>query len=213
MRRLLEITRVVAWHRRLLAAALAAISVALMIDAIEPTPKPTVAVLAASRDLPGGFALDESAITQVQLPAEVVPTGALEPADDVTGRVLAGPVRAGEPLTDVRLVGPSLLAPSAGDLVAAPVRIADAEVALLLRPGDRIDVLAAPLDPLAVPDLRLQQAAAVARNVPVLAVPASGDESGLVDGALVLVATTPEVARRLAGAAVSSRLSVTLRAG
>jgi hypothetical protein len=42
------------------------------------------------------------------------------------GRTLAGPVRAGEPVTDVRLVSPSLAAGYPGR-VLVPVRIADAD--------------------------------------------------------------------------------------
>ncbi len=52
-------------------------------------------------------------------------------------------MRAGETITDVRLVGPALLAGYGDQLVAAPVRIADAGSAALLQPGDVIDVLAA----------------------------------------------------------------------
>ena len=62
--------------------------------------------------------------------------------------MLAGPVRAGEPLTDVRLVGASLAAAYPG-AVAVPVRLPDAGMAALLRVGDRIDLVAA--DPRAPP--------------------------------------------------------------
>ena len=60
------------------------------------------------------------------------------------GRVLAGAVRAAEPLTDARLVGPGLTALLPAGQVAAPVRLADLAVAALVRTGDRVDVLATP---------------------------------------------------------------------
>ena len=54
------------------------------------------------------------------------------------------PMRRSEPLTDARLLGPGLLAGYGTGLVATPVRIADADAAKLLSPGDVIDVLAVP---------------------------------------------------------------------
>ena len=74
---------------------------------------------------------------------DVVPRGVVPDARPLVGRVLAGAVRAGEPLTDARLVGPGLTALLPPDLVAAPVRLADLAVAALVRTGDRVDVLAA----------------------------------------------------------------------
>ena len=61
-------------------------------------------------------------------------------ADDPVGRVLAAPLRAGEPVTDVRLVGPADRGPTR--LVAVPVRLPDPGMVALLRVGDRIDLLA-----------------------------------------------------------------------
>ena len=55
-----------------------------------------------------------------------MPAGALRDVTALLGRVLAAPVRRGEPITDVRLVGPSLLGATTAGLVAVPVRIADA---------------------------------------------------------------------------------------
>ena len=91
-------------------------------------------------------------------------------------------------------------------LVAAPVRLADPAVAGLLRPGDRVDVLAAPADPAL--GTRTTVAAA---DVPVLAVPAA--DPTVDQGALVVLATSPRVAMVLAAAATGQRLSVTLRGG
>ena len=69
----------------------------------------------------------------------------LAPAPPPTAPVVAAAhdLPGGATITDVRLVGPALLAGYGGRLVAAPVRIADAGSARLLQPGDVIDVLAA----------------------------------------------------------------------
>jgi Flp pilus assembly protein CpaB len=89
-------------------------------------------------------------------------------------------------------------------LVAAPVRLADPATAGLLHAGDRVDVLAVRTnEPQAV-------AATVASGLSVLAVPAPGESDP--DGALVVLAATPETAARLAAAAVGSRLSITVLA-
>jgi Flp pilus assembly protein CpaB len=111
-------------------------------------------------------------------------------------------VRRGEPLTDVRLLGAGLLVEATPGLVATPVRLADPAGAALLSPGDRVDVLAAPADGAA------PAAPTVAADVTVLAVPTEVEPA---DGALVVLATTPATAARLAAAAVASRLSVTVR--
>ncbi|WP_410538187.1 RcpC/CpaB family pilus assembly protein [Streptomyces sp. KL2] len=99
-----------------------------------------------------------------------------------------------------------------GTTVDAPVRIPDAEAVRLLRPGDRVDVLATPAAaPGAGP---VDRARTIARNVPVAAVPepASGTEagSGGREGALVVLSVPRPTAARLAGAAAHSRLAVTL---
>ena len=199
---------VVAARRRVLAAALVGLSVLTGLSALRPAPPPTVVVLAAARDLAPGVALALEDLRSVSLPASAVPAGVLRPGAPVLGRVVAGPVRRGEPLTDVRLVGPSLLAASAvRGAVAVPVRFADPGAVAVLRPGDRIDVLAtAAGDPAAA---AASVARVVATNVVVLAVPAP-DTTGIGDGALVVLACPPPVARALAAAGARERLSPAL---
>lgn len=198
--RLRRFARAVAWRRRLLAAGLAAAAVALAIEAASPAPPETRDVVVAARDLTGGTALAADHLTTRAVPPGAVPEGHVT-ADAVLGEVLAGPVRAGEMLTDVRLVGESMLAGWGEELVAAPVRIADAAAAELLRPGDRIDVLATSTD-------GSLASAVVASSVPVLTITHSTEV--LADGTLVVVATTAEQAARLADAAVTSRITFTL---
>jgi pilus assembly protein CpaB len=192
------------WHRRLLAAGLAAAAAALALHAAEPAPAPTVPIVVATRDLPGGAPLAEGDLGVADVPAEMVPAGAMADIGATLGRMLAGPVRAGEPVTDVRLVGASLVEGWGDGLVAVPVRIADPGVVTIVRPGDRVDLLAASLD-------GSVEAGLVAAQVPVLAVPPAADGGMLADGALLVVAVTTEQATMLAQATVTSRMSVALR--
>jgi Flp pilus assembly protein CpaB len=194
-----------AWHKRLLAAALLALAVASALSVLAPKPPATVAVLAAARDLPAGTMLTSADLRHVHLAPSAVPAGTIGAADLVV-RVHAGPVRRGEPLTDVRLVGRALVASLGAGTVATPVRIADPAAARLLEPGDVIDVLAA-----STRAGGAGLAERVATGVRVLAVPSPSDAAvSLDDGALVVLATTPSTAAVLARAAVVGRLSVTI---
>jgi Flp pilus assembly protein CpaB len=204
--------RLVAAHRRLVAGLLAGLAVLAAVSAARPAPPPTVPVLAAARDLAAGVALAADDLRSVALPPPAVPSGALRPGAAVLGRVVAGPVRRGEPLTDVRLLGPALLAAVGAGAVAVPLRFADAGVVALLRPGDRVDVLASPVTP-GDPSARagpVPEARVVASDVAVLLV-APADPATPADGALVVLACAPSVARVLAAAGATDRLSPVLR--
>ena len=198
-----ELSRTTRRHRGLLSAGLAAAAVAVALPTLAPTPAPMVRVVAAAHDLIPGSPLQAGDLAIVSWPRTVAPAGALRSINDAIGRVLAGPVRTGEALTDVRLVGSSLLV-RGHDLVAAPVRLADQSTAALLHAGDRVDVLAVRTDQ------PQGTATTVASGLEVLAVPAAAESDP--DGALVVLAATPETAARLAAAAVGSRLSVTVLA-
>lgn len=204
------------WPRRIAALVLL---LAAGISALARSPgaatQPTTAsrsVLVAAHDLPAGRAVTAGDLRAVRLPGPTLPAGAVYPGTDLAHRRLAGPVRRGEVLTDVRFVESALttgLANSAPGGVAVPVRLADAATAALLHPGDRVDVLAgvapggdtAPTAPVRV----------LARDVVVLMVPASGTDA-TADGALVVLGAAPDTAGRLAVAATSAPLTVTLRA-
>jgi hypothetical protein len=124
--------------------------------------------------------------------------------------VTAAALAAAAPRGDTRVVRAAPRAATAPvaarDVVRAPVRIADAAAVRLLRPGDRVDVLAG--------------ARVVARSAPVVGVPdaAAADEAtggGPADGgdgggALIVLAVPRPTAAALSGAAVSSPLGVAL---
>lgn len=203
-----ELRRAASWHRRVLAAGLAAGAVAAGLHAMEAPEPPTTTVVAAARDLDAGVAITSDDLRTVALPPDVVPTGALRPDTVVVGRLLAGPTRAGEVLTDVRLLGPALVDGLPAGLTASPVRVADADLVALVRPGDRVDVLATAITGDAVGS----DAEVVGAGLIVVAVPEVGT-GGFADGALLVVAAPPAVARSLAAATVTSRLSITILGG
>ncbi|MFF4400913.1 hypothetical protein [Streptomyces sp. NPDC001480] len=121
--------------------------------------------------------------------------------------VAAGPRAAPEPDRGGRarghpVAGPVRRQPASGS-VSAPVRIADAATVRLLRPGDRVDVIAAE-DPATGGDARV-----VARGARVTKVPRALD-GAVESGALVVLAVPRATAARLVGASATARLAVTL---
>src|SRR3954471_15343806 len=195
------------WHRRTIAAVLAGLALLASLSALAPDRPPSRMVWTAAHDLGGGAPLRGADVVLARLPLTAVPAGALQAGSTVVGRLLAAPVRRGEPLTDVRLLGPSLLAAlGRPGQVAVPVRLADgAAAAALARPGEVVDVLAVG----SLDDASTAQApTVVAAAVIVLAVPG---RDGTSDAGLVVVAVSPEQAAALASAATRSRLSLVLR--
>lgn len=199
-----DVSRALRRHRSAVAGLCAAGAVLTALPLVAPTPAATTTVVVAARDLSPGTPITDADLRAVALPDALLPEGALTDRSAVVGRSVGGPVREGEPLTDVRLLGSGMLQRTG--LVAVPVRLADAATVSLLRAGDRVDVLAASTSS----DRPATRAVTVAPAVQVLAVPQGDETNG--DGALVVVAATPDVAARLAAAAVTSRLSVTVLA-
>lgn len=192
-----DLHRAVARHRVPVAAGLFAAAVAAGLTVLAPGTEPGVVVLTAAHDLVAGAPLGVEDLAATSLPRAAVPGGALLDRGAVLGRLVAGPVRRGEPLTDVRLLGASLATGSTE--VAVPVRVAEPATAALVRAGDVVDVLSASPE-------GATTAVVVASSVPVLSVPALGDDRG--EGALLVLAADRPTAGRLAAAAVTGRLSV-----
>lgn len=185
-------------RRRLLAALLTAGAVAAGLHATAAEPPARVGVTVAARDLPSGTVLDANDVRRAEFAPGSVPAGL---DDDPAGRTLAAPLRAGEPVTDVRLVGPALTDGYPG-LVALPVRLPDAGMAGLLRVGDRVDLISA--------DPQGGDAEVVATDVPVLSLPDTPAETGAsgLTGRLVVIGAEPGDVARIADASV--RTFVTL---
>ena len=186
--------------------------------ATSPPSAPSVPVVVTAHDLAGGEVLDAGDVEVVRIPSGSVPAHAFTSVADVPRRPLVGPRRAGIVLTDVDVIDPGLLAHYGAGVVAVPVRIADAGSLAYVRVGDRIDLIAAGTVPTGAGAAGAGASGAgatgatsvVASAVPVLAVaPADSTETG--EGGLLVVATTSATARAIAGAAITSRVSVALR--
>jgi Flp pilus assembly protein CpaB len=200
--------------RQVAAAVLVCLALVLAVQpapsGAESTPDRTTVVVAVS-DLPAGAVLTAADLAAVALPAEVAPAGTAADPAELEGQVLAAPVRAGEAVTDVRVVGPGLWSRVPDGLVAAPVRLADLAVATLLHAGDRVDVLATtatadPSSPEGTPTV-----AVVAEAALVLAVPTGEDTGAAVGGdGLLVLAVPPPTAQDLAAAGAGATLTVTL---
>lgn len=185
-------------RRRLIAAALTAVAVLATLRTLAPPPPETVNVLVAARDLPSGTLLADDDLARRAYPVDLVPTTA---ADAATGRVLAAPLGSGEVVTGARLVGPGLAAAQPGQTVV-PVRLPDAGMAALLRPGDVVDLVAT--------DPGTGDARVVAGDVTVLATPKDLPDgpAGGNGGALVVIGTTATAAVQITSAGLSQFLTV-----
>ncbi|MCW0213943.1 MAG: SAF domain-containing protein [Pseudonocardia sp.] len=187
--------------RRALAVALLLLAAIL---ALAPT-RPGVDVLVAGRDLSPGATIAAADVVLRSWPAELVPAGVLHAVADADGRVLAGAARAGEPLTDLRLAGPALAAGATGspNATGVPVRLADPDVAALLGPGSRVDVVTTAAEG--------AEPVVLAADAVVLTVLADDGRGAAGRGRLVLVALPREIATRVAAASLTAQVAVTLR--
>ncbi|AVV42155.1 hypothetical protein C6376_12685 [Streptomyces sp. P3] len=94
--------------------------------------------------------------------------------------------------------------------VSAPVRIADAAAVRLLRPGDRVDVIAAEQTARGGTARLIARGALVTKVPEPLDAPAGGPGPVSDAGALVVLSVPRSTAARLAGASAAARLSVAL---
>jgi Flp pilus assembly protein CpaB len=197
--------RLLARYRRVLAALLAALGAVLMLNTLAPRAAAGRPVVVAVSDLDAGSLLSSHDVKVVDMPPDLVPGGASASLAPLVNRTLAGPVRAGEVITDERLVGPALIAAYPRGTVAAPIRLHDAGVVNLLQTGDRVDVFAATSD--------VAQARLVVHDAPVLSLPSGGvpgEDAGFAqqDGGLVVLAVSARQAAALAGASATAPLSI-----
>lgn len=220
------IQRTLRTHRRLVAALLAGCAALIAVSIVRPEPPETTAIVVARHSLAAGHVITDSDVSIAQWPTAIGAPPTARAISDVQGRTTAGPVGAGEPLSQARLVGPGLLelvtltgAADASHLVAAPIRLADAGQAALIRPGDTVDVIAA-----RAIDGGGQSADQVATDARVITITdASHPDGGLLGstdgpatgstdpGSLIVLAVSTDTAKDLAAAATRSRISVVLK--
>ncbi|MEV6908595.1 SAF domain-containing protein [Amycolatopsis sp. NPDC051071] len=169
---------------------------------------PGTATVVSARDLPARTLLRAGDLKVVGLPDDVRPQGATTQPASAEGRLLVGAARAGEPLTDVRLSGAAI--PGTGDPESStvPVRLADAGVTELLRPGQRVDVVAG---------AEAGREASVLASAAVVAAVGAPDSAGTRDlktgskGPLLLLSLPSAIATRVAATSLERSLTVTLR--
>lgn len=112
------------------------------LEARAATPGDTRPVVVATADLSRGTTLSGAMLRTMEVPDAYRPPGALSRPGDAAGRTLVADVAAGEAITATRLARGGPLAA----LVPAGLRAVPIAVPLhagALRPGDRVDVLAA----------------------------------------------------------------------
>lgn len=196
-RRLHALRRAILARRRPLAAMLVALAVLIGLRTTVGPGPPTVEVPVASRDLAAGERLEADDLSMVRWPASLAPAGL---TGAVAGQVLAAPLRRGEAITDLRLVG-SELAQAHPDLTVMPLRLPDPAVVELLEVGDRVDLSA--VDP------ESGDVSEVASDVLVLAIPPPGSADSTLTGRLIVAGITPERAQFVAAAMLQEFLTVT----
>jgi len=162
-----------------------------------------ITVVKAKTQLPGGTVLSASDLMVDHAVAADVPEGVATDPNDLVGKTLTAPVAKNQAMTPLTTTAARSAVPPGH--VIAPLRLADAALASLLRPGDVVDVLAASSE--------TEQAAVVAANARVVTVPAmSEDRTGQgPDGALVLIDVDGQTATVLAQAAAAATLSIIWR--
>ena len=193
--------------RRWLAAGLLTTGLLLLFHPASARGAPATPTVVAGHDLPSGAVLHAADLKYADIPDDIRPAGALTTFEPAEGRLLSGAARAGEPITDVRLAGGI---PGPGDPATAtvPVRLADAAVAELLRPGQRVDVVAA-TDGDSAPSVLADHAMVVTVSGPE---PQAGRALGPPGkGPLVLLALPSEVATQVAAISLERPVTVTLR--
>ena len=211
--------RLFLWRVRFpVAAALLGIATAQIVAELRPTPPPTVPVVVAALDLPPGAVIAAADVRVAAMPTTLVPGGSHVRADEVVGRALVVGAPVGLPIVGELLAGERFTAAGPPGTVVAPVRLADPAVAALLRPGDRIDLLATAGTASGEPTARhLADRALVLPDPRPVTEQDAGAVGGLLGGgtevtvgALTLVAVTPVEAAALAGSLGWASLSAVI---
>lgn len=104
-------------------------------------PAPTTPAVVAVSDMPSGHIVTADDVALVAWPQESRPAAVAVDLEAFVGRRTTAPVRAGEPLTELRVVGPSLLSDFGPDTVAVAIPGDPVSAASIIRPGDRVNVL------------------------------------------------------------------------
>ena len=135
--------RRLAWRWRYAAAALCCgLAATTTVQLLRPPPPPTVDVVVTARAVLAGAELSADDVVTRPVARSLAPEHAVRSVSGVLGRVAAVGLPAGMPLL-AGLVSDGVASSVPPGTVVGPVRLADAAVGGLLRPGDRVDLLTA----------------------------------------------------------------------
>ncbi len=135
--------RILLWHARPFLAGGVALLVGLgVVRALAPPPPPTVEVIVTAHHVPAGIPLSATDLRTARFPPHLVPDDALRADDDALGRRTALDLSAGTVLATALLAGERFAITPPVGAVIVPVRLSASGTAGLLRPGDRIDLVA-----------------------------------------------------------------------
>ena len=167
-------------------------------------------VVVFAHDLAPGVELVAADVRIESRSTTTIPDGSQADPATVVGSTLAGPVRRGEVLTDVRLLSPRLAEATAGpDARVVPLRLSDAALLDLIRPGDVVDVLAG--DSSVAPGGSVdQQPRVVATDAVVVLVSKELAAPGRGGDRVVLVALPARTANDVAGASLTQAVTLVL---
>ena len=202
--------RVILWRSRRLLLATGVVVLGLLVARqLAPAPEPTAPVVVTARLVSPGAALTDADLRVARLPDRLVPDDASPDPADLLGQELLIELPRGVPVVTSMLDDDRFGRPAPPGTVTVPVRLVDAAVTRLLRPGDRIDLVAPGSDAAA--------AVVVARGAVVLDVVSEAGATDLWGGEqdsdpVTVVAVTPEEGHRLAGSGWGS-LGAVLVAG
>jgi pilus assembly protein CpaB len=162
-----------------------------------------ITVVKAKYQLPGGTVVSASDLVLDRVVASDAPEGVITDPLALVGKTLAVPVAENQMMTPLTATATRTSVPQGH--VIAPLRLGDAALATLLRPGDVVDVIAA--------GAQSEQAAVVAAGARVVTIPKLPDDraSPGSEGALVLLDVDSQTASVLAHAGASATLSIIWR--
>ena len=200
------------WTRTTAARRVAAGALVVLagVAALRPDPADGHAdVVVFAHDVAPGVELTATDLRVESRSKTTIPDGSQTDPATLLGSTLAGPARRGEVLTDVRLLSPRLAEATAGpDARVVSLRLADAALLDLIRPGDVVDVLAA--DSAAPGGTADEQPRVVATDAVVVLVSEKATSPGRGDDRVVLVALPAHTANDVAGASLTQAVTLTL---
>lgn len=190
-----------------MAALCAGLAVVTGLSAVTPAAPETDPVVVAAHDIASGETLGSDDVLVRDLPADAVASNAYHDADAVVGKALGGPVRRGETITDMRVVGSGLLTGYPDGSTLATVRIADPDSLWGIEVGTYVDIIGVDVD-------GTKPGRVLADDAPVVAMPEAdaGATAGPATGVSLVVSVPADTAVELTNAGSRMQLGVIVSA-